>query len=327
MKTTIQTIGLFIILGFTSCGSQYDQYEAKSYAPQAEMEEAVYEEIAKMDDAAMGNSQAAEQEIFAENHQDGVRSLAASIENDGNLRFIRKAQIRFKTCKVRNTTHYLEHAVVNLGGIVTNTKLYSDIESVKKIAVSKDSSLRITRYRVNNDMTIRIPNTQLDSLLKVIAPKVKFLDERIVTANEISLRELKNNLEQQRLTEYHEKLSKAIKNQKDKMNKVVDAHDRMLQKQRQKDAALIRNMELDFEVEYSTVQLTFYQEASLDKELVENELNIKDFEPSFFTQLWESLVNGFNGLLFIIVQLANVWFVILALVVAWVVYKRRKGKA
>lgn len=326
MKTSIKTIGTLIILGVTSCGSQYDKYEAKSYAPESKLEDAVYEETEKVDDMAAGNSQYKIQNELGENHQNGVSSLAASVENDGSLRFIRKAQIRFKTNKVRKTTHYLENAVVNLGGIVTDTRLYSDIENVKKIAVSQDSSLRITRYRVNNDMTIRIPNTKLDSLLKVIAPKVKFLDERIVTANEISLRELKNNLEQQRLAEYHQNLSKAIKNQKDKMNKVVDAHDSMLQKRRQKDAAMIRNMELDFDVEYSSVQLTFYQEASFDKELIENELNIKKFEPSFFTQLWESIVNGFNGLLFLIIQLANAWFIIIALIIGWVIYKRRKDK-
>lgn len=326
MKKSIKTIGLFISLGLLSCSSQYDNYEEKAYAPQADFEQELYEETSKMDEGPSGNIQFKNEKEpeQGENHQNGVSSLAASMKNDGSLRFIRKADIRFKTKKVRNTTHYLENAVVNLGGIVTNTKLYSDIESIKKVAINKDSSLRITRYHVNNDMTIKIPNIKLDSLLKIISHKVTFLDERLVTANEISLQEFKNNLEQQRLALYHENLSKAIKNQKDKMNKVVDAHDSMLQKQRQKDAALIKNMELDFEVEYSTVQLSFYQEATLDKELIENELNIKDFEPSFLSQLWESIINGFNGLLFLIVQLANAWFVIVLLIIAIVIYKRKK---
>jgi hypothetical protein len=116
----------------------------------------------------------------------------------------------------------------------------------------------------------------------------------------------------------------AIEDKTDKMNKVVDAYENMLQKQKLEDEALIRNLELDYEVEYSTVQLTIYQDSSMVKELIENELNIDEFQPSFFSQVKESLLNGWNGILFFLVQLANLWFFIILIIAGVVIYRRRK---
>jgi hypothetical protein len=108
------------------------------------------------------------------------------------------------------------------------------------------------------------------------------------------------------------------------MNKVVDAYVNMLYKQKLEDEAMIRNMELDYEVEYSTVEINMYQDLSTVKELVENELNIDEFQPSFFSKLKDSLWNGWNGILFFIVELANLWFLVLIAIVGFVLYKRRK---
>ena len=323
MKNSIKTVSVLIAIGFISCSSQDEYGGAKSFAPQNESKVESYEETSAMD-MEMSIDQLKKEAEPIENQQQSVTSVAAKMANDSNMRFIRKAQLRFKTNSVRNTTYYLENSIVNLGGIVTNTNLYSDIESVKKVEVSKDSSLKVTTYQMNNNMTIRIPNYQLDSLLKIISKSVEFLDERVITANEISLVELRNNLERRRLAEHQSKLAQAIKNKSDKMNRVVDAYESILQKQRLEDEATIRNLELDYEVEYSTVQLSIYQSSSIYQEKIENELNTKDFEPSFFVQLLDSLITGWNAVLFLIVQLANIWFLIILATVGVIVYKRRK---
>ncbi len=321
MKRSIKTIAVLITVGLISCSSN-DNFKAKVSPTYESKGSEAYEETseAEMEETNLLKKETLNSEI----HQRSISSVAASIENDNKMRFIRKAQLKYKTKSVRNSTYYLEHAVIGLGGIVTNANLFSEIESIKKIAVNKDSSLKMTTYQMNNNMTIRIPNNKLDSLLKLISKSVIFLDERIITANEISLKELKNNMERIRLAEHHNKLSKVIKNKTDKINRVVDAHESLLQKKRLEDEAILRNLELDYEVEYSTVQITMYQTSSVDKELIENELNIDEFQPSFLAQLLESLQTGWNALLYLIIQLANLWFLIILVVVGIIIYKRRK---
>jgi hypothetical protein len=328
MRNSIKTVATLITITFISCGGDLQGNSENAYTQSEDSKEAPYEETAEMatGSSAESVSDYKKEEYVEEDQQQAITSLAASSVNDGNLRFIRKANLTYKTTSVRNTTYFLENAIVGLGGIVTYTSLYSDIQSEKKIAISKDSSLKITSFQMNNYMTIRIPNDNLDSLLKVIATSVVFLDNRNITADEISLVELKNQLEQKRLAQYQRQLKDAIKGQSDKMNKVVDAYENMLYKQKLEDEAMIRNMELDYEVEYSTVEINMYQDLSTVKELVENELNIDEFQPSFFSKLKESLWNGWNAILFFLVELANLWFVFILVIVGIVIYKRRKSK-
>lgn len=316
MKNSIKTITAFLATVLISCGSQSSEGYANSENQAGESKMESYEETSEMTAASAAEEEeySKTESFLSEDHQEAIASVAATMVNDSNMRFIRKANLKYKTGSVRNTTYYLENAVVGLGGIVTYTSLYSDIQGVKKITISKDSSLRITTYQMNNYMTIRIPNKQLDSLLKVISKSVLFLDNRNITADEISLVELKNQLEQKRLANYQKELAMAIKNKSDKMNKVVDAHENMLYKQKLEDEAMIRNLELDYEVAYSTVELNIYQDTSMDKEMIENELNLEEFEPSFGSKIKDSLMNGWNGILMVLVELANLWFFFVLLI-------------
>lgn len=328
MKNSIKTFALLTALFTTSCGSAENQgYAEESKMMNEEAGAATYTESAEYEsyeeDAYEGSKKA---ENFSENHQQAIATVAATTINDGNLRFIRTANITYKTKNVRNTTYFLEKSVTGLGGIVTYTNLYSNIENVKKVAVSNDSSLKITTYQVNNDITIRVPKHHLDSLLKIISTTVVFLDHRVVSAEEISLKELKNQLEQNNMANYQVQLKEAIANKDGKINNVVDAYDNMLQKQKLEDEALIRNLELDYEVNYCLVQLSIYQNTSIDKELVENEMNIEEFEPSFGTKLTESLENGWKAILSFVVVIANAWFLLLAFAIIGGFFWRRKKK-
>jgi hypothetical protein len=332
MRNSITSVLLITILGLASCGAaEYESYSEEYEEPsaaQAYEENADYAEKAETEMYTEQTEEYSKQEEWrAEDHQQAIYTLAACAFNDSSLRFIRTAQIDFKTANVRNTTYYLENAVVNLGGIVTYTNLYSDIENVKKVAVSNDSSLKVTTYQVKNNMTIRIPSHQLDSLLKVVSKSVTFLDRRVVNAEEISLKELANQLEQKRLADYQVQLKDAIEDKDGKIHNVVDAYENMLYKQQQEDEALIRNLEIDYDVDYSVVQLYFYQDSAMDKELVENELNVEEFEPDFSTKFGESLKNGWNAILDFIVVIANIWFLIIPGVIVGFIFLRRRKRS
>ncbi|MCB9196958.1 MAG: DUF4349 domain-containing protein [Flavobacteriales bacterium] len=327
MKNSFKTVAFILAFGLTSCGNaEYSSYAEDNHSIESTEEaSAAYSENFESEMAYEQGEYSKKDEGRPEDHQQSISSVAANSINDGHLRFIRTSQIKFKTESVRNTTYYLENAVVNLGGIVTYTNLYSEVENIKKIAVSNDSSLKVTTYQMKNNMTIRIPKEHLDSLLKVISKSVTFLDERIVSAEEISLTELKNQLEQNRLANYQNQLMDAIEDKSDKINKVVDAYENMLQKQKLEDDALIRNLELDYNVDYSTIQLSFYQDTTMDKEMIENELNIEEFEPTFFSKLGDSFINGWNAILSFIVVITNLWFIILpATIIGIILYRKRK---
>ncbi len=324
MKKSIQQIYVVVTISLISCGNSVSKSRENYTESRTESKSEYYEEtsgVQKVENENFTNSNPTLDD--SENQQAAITSVAASKINDSHMQFIRKAHLTFKTENVRKTTYYIENAVVDLGGIVTNTNLYSEIGSVKKIAISNDSSLKVTTFEMHNSITIRVPNTKLDTLLKVISKSVSFLDERSITASEISLIQLKNQMEQKRLALYQIQLETTLKSSDDKINKVVNGYESLLNKQKLEDEATIRNLELDYEVAYSTIQLSIYQSTSVEKVLVENELNITEFQPSFFSQLKESLINSWNIILLIIVNLANLWFLFLLLFLAVIIYQRK----
>lgn len=63
---------------------------------------------------------------------------------------------------------------------MTYTNLSSNIERTKKTDISPDSTLKATYYEVTNRLTLRVPNTKLDTTLKDISRNIDFLDYRII---------------------------------------------------------------------------------------------------------------------------------------------------
>jgi hypothetical protein len=121
-------------------------------------------------------------------------SAAVETNKNGNRRFIRTADLKFKVKSVVKATYGIEDIVGQQGGFVTYTNLYSTIDYVNSTAISADSTLETTHFTVLNSMTIRIPNRKLDTTLKAIAKHIDYLDHRIITADDVALQLLSNDL-------------------------------------------------------------------------------------------------------------------------------------
>src|ERR1043165_1206073 len=132
---------------------------------------------------------------------DKVASSSAAVENkkDTAHKFIRTADIKFKVKNVVNTTYDIENIVNDQGGFVTYTNLNSIVNNKTVVPVSADSSLETTLYTYENTMTIRVPNTKLDTTLKSIAGLIYFIDHRTISANDVALSLLANKLTQERM--------------------------------------------------------------------------------------------------------------------------------
>ena len=127
-------------------------------------------------------------------------SSSAAVENgkDSNRKFIRTAELKFKVKSVIQSTYDIENITNRQGGFVTYTMLSSTVDNVTNTAISADSSLETTSYSVTNTITLRVPNTQLDTTLKEISRNIIYLDYRIIKAEDVALQLLSNKLTQKR---------------------------------------------------------------------------------------------------------------------------------
>lgn len=251
-------------------------------------------------------------------------SAAVETNKDSNRKFIRTAELKFKVKNVIKATYSIEDLTIKQGGFVTYTSLNSQVENVINTPVTADSTLETTYYSVTNNMTIRVPNTKLDTILKLISQHIDFLDYRIIKAEDVALQILSNNLTQKRVARNEERITKAIDNRGKKLKETTAAEELLINKQEQADNAKISNLAINDQVNFSTVNLILYQRQTIKRELIANDKNIDAYEPGFGKKVVSALKTGWDILESILLFICSMWGLVIFGVVIYFLYRKYK---
>ena len=252
-----------------------------------------------------------------------VVSSSAAVENkNSNRKFVRTADVKFKVKNVAKSTYAIEDATTKFGGFVTYTNLQSNIHSEDKTKVSQDSSLVTTKYKVDNNITIRVPNTKMDTVIKTIAKQIHFLDYRIIKADDVSLQMLSNELAQKRSNSSEKRLENAIDSKGKKLNQIVKAEETLDAKKEQNDASKLQNLSLQDQVNFSTLTINIYQDESIKQEMVANEKSINAYRPNIGLQIWDSIKTGWFMLENIVSFIVVLWPFVLIGFLGFIGYKK-----
>ena len=173
-------------------------------------------------------------------------------------------------------------------------------------------------------MIIRVPNSNLDSALKALAPLVDHMDFRTIKANDVALQLLANKLKQQRITKHEDRVNYAINANRKKLDQTTDAEDKLLDKQEQADNAKIENLSLNDQVKFSTINLALYQPQTIERTLVYNEKSIKPYEAGLTTQLVEAAQFGWGLFEALLVVFVRLWPLVIAATLIFVGYRKWK---
>jgi len=251
-----------------------------------------------------------------------VSSSAAVEKKDSKQKFIRTADIKFKVKNVVKSTYAIENATQKFGGFVTYTNLQSNIHDQIKTKISQDSTLETTKYTVENNITIRVPNTQLDTVIKTIAKQIDFLDFRVIKADDVSLKLLSNQLSQKRSTNTEKRVEKAIDDKGKKINDIMEAENTLANQKEANDNRTIDNLSLQDQINFSTVTLQLYQNETIRQEIMPSEKNSDAYKPNLGIQVLDSLKNGWYILESIFVFIINLWPFILIGFGTFFLYKK-----
>lgn len=258
--------------------------------------------------------------------KDVLSSSAAIVDSNNSKKFIRTADIKFKVKNVAQSTTQIEDATVKFGGFVTYTNLQSTILNEDKTKISQDSTLISTTYQVENDITIRIPNTQLDTVIKSIAKQIHFLNYRVIKADDVTLQMLSNSMTQKRSISSEDRLAKAIDNKGKKLNQIIDAEDKLDDKKERNDATKLQNLSLQDQVNFSTLTLKIYQDETVKQEMIANEKSLNSYRPNIGLQIWENLKSGWFIFENILAFIVSLWPFILIGFIGFIGYKKYSKK-
>jgi len=248
-----------------------------------------------------------------------ISSSAAVEPKNSDRKFVRTADIKFKVKNVANSTYAIENTANKFGGFVTYTNLQSTVSDKQETKISQDSTLEITKYTVENNITIRVPNIRLDTVIKTIAKQIDFLEYRIIKADDVSLQMLSNQMQQNRSSNQEKRLEKAIDTKGKKLNEVIAAEDNLNTKNEQNDNAKLENLSLKDQVNFSTLTLQIYQRETIKKEMVANP---KTYRQGFGSKILDGIISGWYVIEGIIAVIAQLWSVILIGIGGYIIFKK-----
>lgn len=240
--------------------------------------------------------------------------------------FIRTADIRFRVKDVAKSTESIESTARRFGGFVTYTNLRSNVHERKNVAVSLDSLVETTRYSVENTITLRVPNHELDTILTTICRQAAFLDIREIKAEDAALNILSQQLTQRRNVQHGRRLTDDVDTKRGKLNDIVGVEDKVASRKEAADEAYLSELSLRDRVAFSTVTLAIYQNESLKTELLPNISNADSFRPHFGISMLESAKTGWYLLERVLLFFIGIWPVLMIVVFALLLNRKRLVK-
>jgi hypothetical protein len=258
------------------------------------------------------------------NQTDSISTAALFASAD--RKFIRTADVKFKTSDVQHTTEKIENLTRRYNGFVTHTQLTSSVLSTHTIPVSPDSLLERQEYTVENSMTIRVPATQLDSLIHEIGKLAEFIDFRILKADDIHLQLLENTLKVNRAATAEKRYTAAIDVKSKKLDENIKAEEQVLALQNESDSRQLNTLAQMDKVNFSAISLNFYQPVTYRYARLANHQNFKAYKPGLLIRLSQAFATGWTIFEEIILFLVSIWALILGSMVGIWLYKRYKLK-
>lgn len=235
-----------------------------------------------------------------------LNSTAATYQNP-DKKIIRTADLSMEVDNVYESTTQIESKISELSGYVSQSNLNNRILSQETFPVSSDSALEIRKYRVANEMTLRIPQEKLGEFLNYLSGEMKFLYFRNVSANDVSLNFISSELEKERSNSTNEQLVQLNK-EKGKISHKQDVINDMDKNKSIANQQKINTLRMNDKVSFSTVTLLIEEKEKVAQTMVINPKNYSDkFRPDFLYRAKVSVTEGFYFFQTICIAILYIW--------------------
>jgi hypothetical protein len=239
-------------------------------------------------------------------------------------KIVRTANIKSKVENTEQATYKIEQMARKFNGFITQTHLESRTLNHSETPISNDSTLETTQFEVGNKLTLRVPNQHLDTFLVEMSRLYTHLDFRQVNAQDLTATFLTNQLKAQLRDNSAQRIAQASDEKGKKLSDITDAEETRVN---MKDAAIeqqIQNLETDYDIAYSVVNVDIYQNAVVAKTMKTNVASLTA-SANFGFRLTTALANGWSVLMEIFLFVVSLWgFILIGFSVVWG-YKKMKS--
>lgn len=227
-----------------------------------------------------------------------------------NKKFIRTAESKFRVKDVKQTTQRIHNLTNKYNGYVSNMSLKSEPSRSEKVQISADSLVELEEFIVRNELTIRVPNQQLDSLLRDVFKIVDYWDNCELKTDDVTLQLLDNSLKIKRLERFSDRAKVNIDKKKGNIMIASEAKKDVLAHENQADDCKLDQQNIEDQVNFSIVNLHIYQAESIQKTVIPDIKCIEAYRPNTFLQLGSSLKDGWQAFEIFLAKFWPLWAVV-----------------
>lgn len=233
--------------------------------------------------------------------------VSAAVQDDGTRRFIRTAQVQFRTRDVYRTAMTLEDRVAALGGFVTDNDITGDVERTQTQPDGAGHLIDLETYTVRGTLTVRVPTDRLQGFLRALADQMDVLVNRRYEARDAQFELLRQQLAQQRAQATQQALA-ANAQQAGKQGERTQTLIEQANQQAARDEARLAQKEYEDRIAFATVQLSFYQAPQVRQRVRADVDSIaRHAGPGFFVQAAHGVRAGWDSLLQVLVWVVRLW--------------------
>jgi hypothetical protein len=237
-------------------------------------------------------------------------------------KFLRTATLKFQVKNVEKASGYIEKKTRQLGGYVGNSAFANSVLNSDLTSVGPDSLLTSTHYSLTGNLILRIPDFRLDSLLDEVQSLSIFLDSRLLTYDDVSLKIFENQLTQQRARISNQRVGHYLGHPKNKLRDIQSTDITLYDRSKISDEALLSNYLLQQQVQYSTVNISISQEPIVVTKIVAKEKITLPYEEPFLKRLAGSFSASFIDMEDIVIGITRIWILLGIILMAGFYVKR-----
>lgn len=236
--------------------------------------------------------------------------------NSPSRKRVRTADIRCRVNNVFEVTSALEHAVLGMDGVIVESTMQNEMGMSEDLPYSADSIRHVQMYRPIANLTLRVPVSNLDSVVYKLTSMVSFIDYRTLKSQDKTFDYLSNALK----NEAKDSNKSAAVTVPGKKNTLLDVKVYEDEKQETIVDRRIQNLVILDDVNYATFSVQLFQPQVADVQILVNPARATS--AGFGTALMAALRDGteiFKAVFLFFVQL---WPFVLLSIAGWIGYKK-----
>lgn len=236
-----------------------------------------------------------------------LESSVLDSSDDGERRFIRRADATFEVADVHRSAQAIEKLVARHGGFVLDNSIRTRREKAKTRSFGDGQLLELTPYVVHGQLQLRLPSANTQAFLRDLAKQVEFLHERSFTAEEVQFELLRRRLAQAR----NQQALRAHSDSAEGGGRVSDRTEAIQARtaaQEARDDTRIEQQGYEDRIAFSTIDLSVRQAPQLRRSVqVDVDAALRDAGPGFLSRLRQALVAGWQDLLRVALRFGRLW--------------------